>query len=132
MNLDDRLPPPAQPAAAGARERSLWVNRDFLALWTGQTISGLGSRITREGVPLTALLVLHAGAFEMGLLSALGGTAALVFGLAAGVWVDRLRRRPVLIAADLGRAALLLVIPLASAATALHIELLYAVALSAG
>jgi hypothetical protein len=58
---------------------------DFLKLWTGQTISGLGSRITREGIPLTALLVLHAGAAPMGLLSALGGAAILVFGLVMGI-----------------------------------------------
>src|SRR5689334_8693090 len=93
---------PAALDAASARRPRLWKDPDFLKLWTAQAISELGSRITREGIPLTALLVLHAGAVQMGLLNALGGVAVLVFGLSAGVWIDRLRRRPVMIAADLG------------------------------
>ena len=103
---------------APPRRQPLWADRDFLKLWIAQAISELGSRISREGIPLTALLVLHAGAARMGLLNALGGIAVLVFGLAAGVWIDRLRRRPVLIAADLGRAALLASIPAAALAGA--------------
>jgi MFS family permease len=112
--------------------RGLWASPDFLKLWTGQTISGLGSRITREGIPLTALLVLHAGAAQMGLLSALGGAAVLVFGLVAGIWADRVRRRPILIAADLGRAAVLASIPAAAIAGVLGMGQLYAVAAVAG
>jgi len=122
-------PPPPPPPPGG---RALWQDPDFLKLWTAQAISELGSRITREGIPLTALLVLHAGAVRMGLLNALGGIAVLVFGLAAGVWIDRLRRRPVLIAADLGRAALLLSIPAAALAGRLAMAQLYAVAALAG
>ena len=57
---------------------SLWRDRDFLKLWAGQTISEAGSRITREGVPLTAVMMLHATPLEMGLLSALGGLATLL------------------------------------------------------
>src|SRR5262245_63269389 len=68
----------------------------------------------------------------MGLLSAAGAAPVLVIGLFAGVWVDRLRRRPVMIATDVARAACLLVIPLASAAGFLTMEILYAVALLAG
>lgn len=122
------------PAAGGTAipARGLWASRDFTALWAGQTISEMGSRITREGIPLTALLVLHAGALQMGLLAALGGAATLAFGLLAGVWVDRLRRRPILIGADLGRAALLASIPAAAAAGALRMGQLYAVAALAG
>jgi len=71
--------------------------------------------VSREGLPLTAVLVLGASEFEMGILGALGGAAALALGLFAGVWTDRLRRRPILIAADLGRAAVLGTIPLAAA-----------------
>jgi MFS family permease len=112
--------------------RGLWASPDFLKLWTGQTLSGLGSRITREGIPLTALLVLHAGAAQMGLLSALGGAAVLVFGLVAGIWADRVRRRPILIAADLGRAAVLASIPAAAIAGVLGMGQLYAVAAVAG
>jgi len=120
-------PPPPPPGS-----RRLLADPDFLKLWTAQAISELGSRITREGIPLTALLVLHAGAVRMGLLNALGGIAILVFGLAAGVWIDRLRRRPVLIAADLGRAALLASIPAAALAGRLAMTQLYVVAALAG
>ncbi len=88
---------------------------DFTKLWVGQTISEIGSRITREGLPLTAVLLLAATPAQMGLLSAIGSASVLLFGLAAGVLVDRLRRRPVMIAADLGRAVLLATIPLAAA-----------------
>src|SRR5260370_3703807 len=116
-----------------AADRSgLWRDPDFLKLWTAQAISELGSRITREGIPLTALLVLHAGAVQMGFLNALGGLAVLVFGLSAGVWTDRLRRRPVMIAADLGRAAVLASVPLAAWAGRLALGQLYAVAALAG
>lgn len=132
MELDDAPPPAASPAAGEGGRRSLWRNPDFLALWTGQTVSELGSRISREGIPLTALLVLHAGPAAMGRLTALGGAAVLVFGLAAGVWVDRLRRRPVLIAADLGRAALLATIPAAALAGRLGMGQLYVVVAAAG
>ena len=88
---------------------------DFVKLWVGQTISEIGSRITREGLPLTAVLLLAATPAQMGLLSAIGSASVLLFGLAAGVLVDRLPRRPVMIAADLGRAAVLATIPLAAA-----------------
>jgi MFS family permease len=125
-------PAPVAPAPPPPGSRRLLADPDFLKLWTAQAISELGSRITREGIPLTALLVLHAGAVQMGLLNALGGIAVLVFGLAAGVWIDRLRRRPVLIAADLGRAAVLASIPAAALAGRLAMAQLYAVAALAG
>jgi MFS family permease len=121
----------AEPVPA-FRIRGLWANLDFVKLWTGQTISELGTRISREGIPLTAVLVLHAGTVQMGFLSALGGAAVLVFGLVAGVWVDRLRRRPLLIIADLGRAAILVSIPAAAVAGVLSMGQLYAVAALAG
>jgi MFS family permease len=130
--MDPSLLPSPSRAASAARPRGLWANPDFLKLWTAQTISQLGSRITREGIPLTAVLVLHAGTVQMGFLSALGAAAVLVFGLAAGVWVDRLRRRPILVAADLGRAAVLASIPAAAVAGVLAMGQLYAVAALAG
>jgi predicted MFS family arabinose efflux permease len=107
-------------------------NPDFLKLWAGQAISELGSTVTREAIPLLAVLTLGASPFEMGILSALGGLPALVFGIFAGVWVDRLRRRPLMIAADLGRAILLGLIPLTAALGMLHIELVYGVMILAG
>src|SRR5437764_13866106 len=130
--MSDPALPLVTEAAQAARRRSLWANRDFVKLWSGQTISELGSRITREGIPLAAVLVLHAGTVQMGFLTALGGAAVLVFGLIAGVWVDRLRRRPILIAADLGRAAILASVPAAAVAGVLSMGQLYAVAALAG
>ena len=105
----------------------LWRQPDFLKLWTGQTISELGSRITRDGLPLAAVLVLGATPAQMGLLTAVGSVAILLASLPAGVWVDRLRRKPVMIWADVGRAALLLTIPVAAFTGQLGIGLLCAV-----
>jgi MFS family permease len=106
---------------------SLWRHADFLKLWAGQTISELGSVVTRTAVPLVALLVLGAGPLEMALLVVSASLAILLVGFAAGAWVDRLRRRPLLIWTDAIRAFLLLSIPLAYAAHALRIEQLYVV-----
>ncbi|MCX6026836.1 MAG: MFS transporter [Chloroflexi bacterium] len=96
------------------RLTGLWKDTDFLKLWGGQAISELGSRITRDGIPFAALLVLNATPAHMGYRAAVGSVPVLVGGLAAGVWVDRLRRRPVMIAADLLRAGILLSVPLAT------------------
>lgn len=104
--------------------------RDFNKLLVGQTISNVGNGITGIALPLTAVLVLSANPVQMGILSAVDGLATLVFGLVAGVWVDRLRRRPILIAADLGRAALLGSIPLAALLGNLRFAQLYIVAAS--
>jgi MFS family permease len=109
----------------------LWRHPDFVRLWSGQTISVFGSLITGTALPFTAILVLDASPIEVALLSASHHLPGLLFGVAAGVWVDRLRRRPVMIAADLGRAALLVTIPIAYAFDALTLGHLYAVALSA-
>ena len=97
----------------------LWRNQAFIRVWGAATISIFGSLITRIALPLAAILVLGSGAIEVALLRSLELGATLVFGLVAGAWVDRLRRRPVLIWADLGRAALLGSIPLAFAFGAL-------------
>ena len=106
---------------------SLWRHADFRKLWIGQTISQLGSVVTRTAVPLVALLVLGAGPTEMALLVVAGSLAVLLFGLVAGAWVDRLRRRPLLIWADALRALLLLSIPAAYALNALGMVQLYVV-----
>jgi MFS family permease len=108
------------------RLTSLWRDADFRKLWTGQTISLLGSRVTMLALPLTAVSVLGATPGQMGILEAAEALPALLLGLFAGAWVDRHRRRPILVAADIGRAALLLLIPLAATAGMLHIEHLYA------
>ncbi len=93
----------------------LWRNRSFVRVWAAATVSIFGSLITRIALPLVAILVLGSGALEVAVLRGLDLGATLVFGLVAGAWVDRLRRRPVLIWADLGRAALLGSVPIAFA-----------------
>lgn len=105
---------------------------DFRKLWIGQAISQIGSNITGVGLPLTAVLVLKASPLQMGFLSGAGAGAVLLFGLFAGAWVDRLRRWPILIAADLGRAAVLGIIPLAAILHRLTIGDLYLVAVASG
>src|SRR5258708_2107206 len=107
---------------------SLWKHADFLKLWTGQTVSQLGSVVTRTALPLVALLVLGAGPLQLAVLVISARLAGLLVGLVAGAWVDRLRRRPILIWTDVIRAALLFWIPIAYAIGALRIEQLYAVA----
>ena len=100
-----------------------------MKLWAGQTISIFGTLITGVALPLTAIYALHATPAEVALLSAANVAPGLALGLFAGVWVDRLRRRPILIAADVGRALALGSVPVAALLGALHIEQLYAVAL---
>jgi MFS family permease len=90
----------------------LWSHPDFLKLWTGQTISEFGSQISQLAIPLFAAVSLHASPFEFSLLGVLGFLPFILFALPAGVWVDRLRRRPILIVGDVSRAALLALIPI--------------------
>ena len=107
-------------------------DREFMKLWVGQTVSVFGSMVTRTALPFTAILVLGATPFQMGLLNAADLLPGIALGLVAGAWVDRLRRKPILIAADLARAALLISIPIAALASTLRIEHLYVVALLVG
>src|SRR4051794_15499666 len=107
-------------------------NCDFLKLWSGQAFSKIGSAITSVGIPLTAAYVLNASPLQMGILAASSGAGIFVFGLFAGAWADRLRRRPILIAADLARAALLGTIPIAAALHRLSMAHLYTVGALAG
>src|SRR5215204_1376053 len=98
-----------------------------MKLWAGQTVSELGSVVTRTAVPLVALLVLGAGPTEMALIVVSASLAVLLVGFLAGAWVDRLRRRPLMILADVLRALLLLSIPVAYFAGVLRMEQLYVV-----
>jgi MFS family permease len=109
------------------RPSGLWRNRDFIKLWAGRVISEVGSHITGQAVPLTAVMVLGAAPAQLGVISALGGAPVLLLGLLAGVWVDRRRRRPLLIAADLARAGVLFSVPLAAALGVLQVAQLYVV-----
>jgi len=91
----------------------LWSHSDFLKLWTGQTISEFGSQVSGLAIPWLAAVSLHATPFEFSILGVLGFLPFMLFALPAGVWVDRLRRRPILIAGDAARAVLLAYIPIA-------------------
>ena len=115
-----------------SRFTGLWRNPDFVKLWLGATISGLGSGIGGTAVGLTAVLVLQATPIQLGVLAALSTVPVLLIALIAGVWVDRLRRRPMLIAADLGRALLLATIPAAALLGQLTMSQLYVVAFLVG
>lgn len=113
---DESTGPPDRLRSALVRNpfaSPLWRNHAFVRVWTAATISIFGSLITRIALPLLAILTLGAGPIEVAVLRGMDLGAALVVGLTAGAWVDRLRRRPVLIWADLGRAALLGSIPVA-------------------
>jgi predicted MFS family arabinose efflux permease len=106
---------------------------EFLKLWAAQSISQIGDQITYLALPLVAVLTLDASAFEMGLLTAAELVPALLFSLIAGAWIERSqRRRHVMIAADLARAALLVSVPLAAAFDLLTFPQLYAVGFAAG
>jgi MFS family permease len=110
----------------------LWRHGDFLRLWSAQTVSAFGDQITLLALPLTALLVLHAKPYEVALLATAGTLPTLAVGIPAGVWVDRVRRRPVMIAADLGRAAMLASAPVAYGLGILTLPHLYVVAVVNG
>jgi MFS family permease len=110
----------------------LWRNGDFLRLWSAQTVSEFGSQVTGLALPLAAILVLKASTFEVAALGVVDFLPFVLFSLPAGVWVDRLPRRPILIAADLGRAAALSSIPLAYLSGSLTLWQLYAVGFVTG
>jgi len=123
----------AQVARAHVMPGLLRDNRPFGAFWLGQSVSLFGDQVTMIALPLVAVLVLHAGAAQMGYLTAAGLIPNLLFALHAGAWVDRHgRRRRVMIAADLGRAALLASIPLAYVLGLLSLPQLFVVAFGVG
>src|SRR5438874_7726630 len=100
---------------------ALWSHRDFLKLWTGQSISEVGSQVSQLAIPWLAAVGLHASPFAFSLLGVFGFLPFILFALPAGVWVDRLRRRQILILGDAARAVLLPLIPILWATHTLHI-----------
>ncbi|MEV7503966.1 MFS transporter [Streptomyces sp. NPDC093018] len=106
--------------------------RDFRRFMASHICNELGNNITYVALPLTAVLTLHASAWQAGLLAAAEQAAFLLFGLPAGAWVDRMRRRNVMIAADLTRAVLLTAVPVAWLLDLHSMPLLYVVALLLG
>jgi MFS family permease len=114
------------------RAASLWRHRDFLHLWGAETVSQLGSQVTQLALPIVAVTILAATPFQMGVLTALETLAFLVIGLPAGAWVDRWRRKRVLVVNDLVRALALGSLPLAFALHALTLPQLFVVAAVTG
>ncbi len=110
----------------------LWRHPDFLRLWGAQATSAFGSRITRTALPILAIVTLRATPGELALLSALGVAPSVVVGLLVGGRVDRSAKRPLLIGADLVRAALVATIPLAAWLGVLSMPQLYGVAAAVG
>ena len=110
----------------------LWRHGDFLKLWGAQSVSDFGARITREGLPLAAVLTIRATPVQLGLLAALTLGPSLIVGLTAGGLVDRSRRRSILIATDLLRAAVLASVPLAAFLHWLSMGQLYVAAFVVG
>lgn len=106
----------------------LWRQLNFMKLWIGSSVSLLGSQVTFLALPFTAVLFLHATAEQMSIMVFAGTLPSLLFSLFAGVWIDRLPRRPLLIIADIGRALLLSSIPAVALLGLLHIEYLFIVA----
>jgi MFS family permease len=110
----------------------IWRSPAYVRIWGASVISALGSAITGIALPLLAALTLSATPFQMGLLIASETVPILLFGLPTGVWVDRRPKRPVMIAADIGRAALLLLVPVAAWLGVLRIEQLLVIAFLVG
>jgi MFS family permease len=110
----------------------LWRHRDFLKLWSAETISQFGSMVDDIAFPLVAILVLDASAFEVAALSTVLFLPFIFFTLPAGVWVDRLPRRPVLVVGDFGRAVLYATVPLAYVADVLTLGQLFVVGFLVG
>ena len=110
----------------------LWRDREFLKLWGGQSISELGSQVSQLALPTVAILLLGATPLQVGLLTACEFVAFPTLGLVAGVYADRLRRRPIMIACDLARMVALASVPIAFTLHVLFMPQLYVVALITG
>jgi MFS family permease len=120
------------PEATPQPRRSLWFHADYMKIWLAATISLMGSQVSLIAIPFIAVVVCGASTIEVALLGTVEMLPFILFSLPAGAWLDRVRRRPVLIAGDLARAAVLLTIPAAYALGVLTIWQLYAVGFVTG
>jgi len=110
------------------RRDGLWRNAGFVQLWGAATVSTFGSLVTRTALPFTAILLLDASPSAIGVLRVAELLPGFLLGLVAGAWVDRLRRKPILIATDLGRALLIVTVPVAAFLGWLGLGQLYVIA----
>lgn len=124
--------PARHPAVAAGRAPSLFRHHDFRQVWMGDTVSVFGVEIVGFAVPIIAVTALAATEFQMGLLATAQMIAFLLIGLPAGAWVDRLRKKQVIIGGDLLRAALLLTLPGAWMLDVLSMAQLYVVVFLVG
>src|SRR6478672_6492425 len=115
------------PPATGRSRLGLLGQADFRRLWIAETISQFGTQVSLLAVPLVAIVLLDANPFQVALLGTIEFLPFILFSLPAGAWVDRLRRRPILIAGDVGRALMLASIPVAFQLGVLTVEQLYVV-----
>jgi MFS family permease len=130
--VSDRSPTNSTAAAPPRRRPSLLRHRDFVNLWSAETISQFGTQITLLAIPLVAAQILKVEPFEFGLLTTIEFLPFILVSLPAGVWVDRLPRRPILIVGDVGRAIALASIPIAFYFNVLTIWQLYVVGFVTG
>ena len=117
---------------AGARRPSLWRHADYMKIWSAASISQMGSQVSQFAIPYIAAVVLGAPPLQVALLVTIEMLPFILFALPAGAWLDRVRRRPVLVAGDFGRAAALITIPIAYALGVLTIWQLYVVGFTTG
>jgi MFS family permease len=120
------------PAADPPGSASLWRHRDFMMLWSGQSISELGSSVTFVALPLTAVVLLKASTLQVGLLTAASTVCFLLVALPAGLIVDRIAKRRLMIGCDVARMLIIGSVPLAALLGVLTMAQLFAVALLSG
>lgn len=111
---------------------ALWGNGDFMKFWVGETVSLFGSQVTALAVPLTAVLVLDASPNQLGVLRFLEYIPFLLFTLVFGVWVDRRRRRSIMLVANVARGLLVGLVPVLAVTDSLTLPLLYAITFAVG
>src|ERR1022692_4953208 len=119
-------------AAPTPESASLWRHRDFIMLWSGQSISELGSSVTTVALPLTAVVLLKASTLQVGLLTAASTVPFLIVALPAGLVVDRIAKRRLMIGCDVARMLIIGSVPLAALLGVLTMGQLFAVALLSG
>ena len=118
-----------------AQKETLWRNPNFLRLWTSETISQFGSQFTGLALPLTAIIILSADSVQVGILNFAGSVPWLIFGLVAGVWIDRHRKQRIMVTSNILRGSILALIPVAAVLgiiTRLGLPFLYAISFSVG
>ena len=117
------------------QKETLWRNSNFLKLWTSETISQFGSQFTGLALPLTAIIILSADSVQVGILNFAGSVPWLMFGLLAGVWIDRHRKQRIMVTSNILRGSVLALIPIAAVLgviTKLGIPFLYAISFAVG